>query len=224
MSNLVPKSIVDKNGVSTTRNINPDKGVASKNDRAAKVGAPPKADRGESLRKPLERIQMASNSYTVGHWVHAKNLYDFDAPYQRGSVWDEDRKRSLISSLLQGIPTGAVILNKRPFNSGPHLGAVVDGKQRIEAVLDFLEDRLEVPGSWFDAESLPDFKENVRFSDLAPGFQSSFQYTTILPSMEASVETIEEEAEIFLRINQGGVAQEDSVMDRAKGIASTTSR
>jgi hypothetical protein len=216
MSNLVNKPIVDKNGIVTSRKVNPDKNSGSTADRSAAVGAPPKASKIE--RKPLEKLRMDSASYTVGHWLSARDQYDFDAPYQRGSVWDTAHKQGLIRSLLLGIPTGSVILNKRPFGSD-HYGAVVDGKQRIEAVLDFMEDRLEVPNEWFDESQSSSEEEMVKYSDLSEGFQRSFRHTTVLPTMEASVETIEQEAEIFLLINQGGVEQEDSTIDNAKRIA-----
>lgn len=213
---LTPKQIVDKNGVSTTRNVNPDKGASTVDGRVSKVGAPPV---NKPERSPLVKLNMGTASYTVGHWLVSGSEYELNAPYQRGSVWEPERKRNLIRSLMLGVPTGSIIVNIRPYSSDGFHGAIVDGKQRIEAVLDFMEDRLEVPNAWFEEDDVLSDKEMVKFSELSYSFQRGFKYTTVLPVMEAKVPTIEEEAEIFLLINQGGVEQEESTLNNAKRIA-----
>ena len=218
-SNLTPKQIIDKNGIATTRNINPDKGSSGFDNRASKVGVPPTTGT-QSKPGHLVKMNMSAVSYTVGHWISSSDQYEFNAPYQRGSVWEPERKQNLVRSLLLGIPTGSVIVNIRPYSADDYYGVIIDGKQRIEAVVDFIENRLEVPASWFPAEDLASTeKEMVRYSDLSKGFQTSFKHTTVMPVMEAKVKTVEEEAEIFLLINQGGVEQEDSTMAKARKIA-----
>jgi hypothetical protein len=79
-------------------------------------------------------------------WADKPDRLDLNPPYQRGSVWGVERKRNLIRSLLMGLPIGAVFLNSRHIMQPDR---VVDGKQRIEAILDFLGDGLAVPAEWF---------------------------------------------------------------------------
>lgn len=146
--------------------------------------------------------------------------YVYDQPYQRGHVWGEDRKKKLIFSLVTGIPIGAVVINDRFQNASAFTdrgeqgwcSAVIDGKQRIHAILDFVDNKFAVPAEWFKAENLDvddDVKE-VYFKDLTKGAQSSFKSATTIPVAEARVSSVEEEKEIFDLINFGGVAQGDS--------------
>ncbi|WP_440103850.1 DUF262 domain-containing protein [Glutamicibacter mishrai] len=55
--------------------------------------------------------------------------------YQRGDVWRNTDRQALIESVLRGIPLPSVILLKTGSNT-PH--EVVDGKQRLTAILRFI--------------------------------------------------------------------------------------
>lgn len=144
----------------------------------------------------------------------------YDQPYQRGHVWGEERKKKLVFSLVTGIPIGAIVINDRFQNAEKFIergeqgwcSAVIDGKQRIHAILDFVNNKFSVPAAWFDTENLnvSDDVENVYFKDLTVGAQSSFKTATTIPIAEAHVSTVEEEKEIFDLINFGGVNQGDS--------------
>ncbi len=79
--------------------------------------------------EPLPRLSLQSYNHTVMHYTMERDegdIFDLETPYQRGSVWDDSRRQALIRSMLMGLPTGSVIINKR----GYHLQkayAVVDG-------------------------------------------------------------------------------------------------
>lgn len=144
----------------------------------------------------------------------------YDQPYQRGHVWGEERKKKLIFSLVTGIPIGAVVINDRFANAEKFIergeqgwcSAVIDGKQRIHAIIDFVNNEFAVPAAWFESRNL-DVDENVTdvyFKDLTPGAQSAFKTSTTIPVAEAHVATVEEEKEIFDLINFGGVTQGES--------------
>ncbi|TKS53801.1 DUF262 domain-containing protein [Luteimonas yindakuii] len=55
--------------------------------------------------------------------------------YQRGDVWRNSDRQSLIESILRGVPLPSIIL-LRTGSSAPH--EVVDGKQRLTAILRFV--------------------------------------------------------------------------------------
>lgn len=55
--------------------------------------------------------------------------------YQRGDVWGNGDRQSLIESILRGVPLPSIIL-LRTGTSTPH--EVVDGKQRLTAILRFV--------------------------------------------------------------------------------------
>jgi hypothetical protein len=176
----------------------------------------------------LTKLSLNSFNYTVGHFLvpeeglRSKDVFDFDAPYQRGSVWTEAQRVALVKSLLMGLPIGSVVLNHRGF-SGEKLYSVVDGKQRIQAIRAFFNSEFAVPADWFDPEGvLESFTdgdiEKVYFNGLGKIHQHKFENSSF-PALEAHVKTVAEEAEIFMLINSGGTAQTEADLNKAAGIA-----
>lgn len=170
------------------------------------------------LEGPLDRLSLQSMARSVNHFTLAETRHWFllETPYQRGSVWDLERKQNLIRSILRGIPTGVIIVNQRP---DVHEGyAVIDGKQRIEALRAFIDDEYAIPVSWVNADDIitaephPEWDHGaVRWSGLINPFKLDFKMRPIAAS-EANVTTIAEEAEIFRLINAGGVEQTAATM------------
>jgi hypothetical protein len=163
----------------------------------------------------LPRVQPQMYSYPVDHYrmlAEVPDRIDLNPSYQRGSVWGVERKRNLIKSLLMGLPIGAVFLNSRDIMAPDR---VVDGKQRIEAILDFLGDRLCVPAEWFNTMDLvirSRDAEWVWFEDLALPAQRRFRSSTVA-TYQTKLRTEAEERELFLLINYGGVAQGETDVD-----------
>lgn len=71
--------------------------------------------------------------------------------FQRGVVWEDDKKRELISSIHRGFPIGVLLLSDKGTKDGIHEFALIDGLQRTNAIVDYLERPLELVG----AEVLP---------------------------------------------------------------------
>ena len=164
----------------------------------------------------LRRVQLSHLNRPLEVFLHwrsrceSESLY-LDAPYQRGFVWGEKRKVNLIRSLTLGIPTGIIVINDRlkaDFELEPGRGydarmAVIDGKQRISAIIDFVDGRISVPGEFFDVAGM------VRFIDLSTVQQRRFRGMP-MATAEATVSTLDQEREIFELINFGGLAQGES--------------
>ncbi len=176
---------------------------------------------------PLPRLVLQSYNRSVDHITSQRMRQEFemDAPYQRGSVWSEDRRRDLIRSSLMGLPIGAITLNERPFKTGAAHYAVVDGKQRIETFRAFLDDEFPIPETWLNADE--DIVETVEVpgwpvrgvyhSGMTVPAQRSFSFRPIV-TQEASVKTVAEEAEIFRLLNAGGVEQTEETMANALAV------
>ncbi|MEV7654642.1 DUF262 domain-containing protein [Streptomyces anulatus] len=161
---------------------------------------------------------------------------DLQPPYQRGRVWSDDQKVALIRSWLTGTPTGVVIFNDRataewqaangydPTERGEPIYACIDGQQRISTAVDWFEDRLAVPASWFEADDVTATEDTadgpyVRWSGLTLSRQRHFANRALLTVAAARVATIQEEAAIYLLVNGGGTPQTDTDMDNATRIA-----
>lgn len=143
------------------------------------------------------------------HW-HRADYLDLWPPYQRGEVWGIVRKQNLIRSLLQGVPVASLIINDRTRNTNKwgdietKFLAVIDGKQRITAILDFLNGVIRVPGEWFDDE-----REMVSYDDLMSSQQRRFKNLPLAVA-EGSLRSIEEETAVFELVNFGGIPQGES--------------
>jgi hypothetical protein len=133
-----------------------------------------------------------------------------DTPsYQREYVWSEERQRNLIKSLTMGLPTGSIYINQRDLMK-PRV--VVDGKQRLNAVVRFFSGELMVPSEWFSAEQIrTGFNgEDLSFHDLTEATQrlwSNSATTNVYLSYFEGEDAEEKEKELFELINYGGVPQ-----------------
>ena len=178
---------------------------------------------------PLERLKLETQPRGLAYFTHAdyRDELLLDAPYQRGSVWDEQRRQNLIRSILLGIPTGNITINARPYGRDEEASAVVavvDGRQRIEAVRGFADSDYPIPASWIPEDEIEATTDvpgwpvpGVYFRDLNIGWQRNFLRTPLAVS-EAKVGTVEEEAEIFRLINAGGVAQTEDTLANALAV------
>jgi hypothetical protein len=119
------------------------------------------------------------------------------APFQRNPVWSDRQKSSLIDTILLEYPIPELYMQELTDAAGNQKHVVVDGQQRIRAVLSFLSGEFEL-----DDES-PHWP-GLSFDDLSPDDRKKvFEYNFIvrlLPEMPD-----EELRAIFQRINRNTV-------------------
>jgi uncharacterized protein with ParB-like and HNH nuclease domain len=88
---------------------------------------------------------------------------DLDPPFQRGYVWTVDQQRAFVEYILQGGTSGRSFYFNDYFKAtNENKYVVVDGKQRITAVSDFIDGKFEV----FDGYTWEDIKDEVKTSNL----------------------------------------------------------
>ncbi len=71
--------------------------------------------------------------------LHNRDLLDLDPPYQRRSVWSQSYKDYFIDTLLLNYPAPAIFLFEDIDERGAAHYSVVDGKQRLSTIFEFLE-------------------------------------------------------------------------------------
>jgi len=95
---------------------------------------------------------MKTNEFTISF---LKQLYqnkqlELNPPYQRRPVWKTKDRKLLLSSIFYGMPVPALIFHKRfDQKKKKEIYDVLDGKQRIETILHFVElIDIENEGNW----------------------------------------------------------------------------
>ncbi|QBJ86694.1 DUF262 domain-containing protein [Chryseobacterium gleum] len=128
--------------------------------------------------------------------------------YQRKLVWTVDEKEFLIDSILSDFPIPLILLAKTESDEFE----IIDGLQRLNAIISFIENRFSVNGLYFDISQSSRAQQNANngvFSATDDGklldaqncanFLDYQLAVTIYPNSEETVIT-----DIFGRINSGG--------------------
>ena len=77
--------------------------------------------------------------------LYEKGQLDLDPPYQRRSVWTLTDKRFFIDTVLNNYPVPPIFLHKAIDDHGHSTYHVVDGKQRLQTIIEFAAGKLRVP-------------------------------------------------------------------------------
>ncbi len=92
------------------------------------------------MNKFLER---SSNNVSISNFFEEYTVgkYDMNPPYQRLSVWSSEKKAFFIDSILKNLPVPPVFLRQK-INSetGKTSYEVIDGKQRLTSIVEFIDD------------------------------------------------------------------------------------
>ena len=119
-----------------------------------------------------------------------------DPPYQRRSVWNNQFRQYFVETILLNLPAPAIFLFEEISDEGVLSYSVVDGKQRLTTIIDFIDSIFPVA----DVSKVERLR-GLYFSEFSPEDKQAV-YAYILPvevlptSDEASLD------EIFDRINR----------------------
>lgn len=76
--------------------------------------------------------------------LYKRGLLELDPPYQRRSVWSQSYKDYFVDTVLLNYPAPAVFLYEDISDTGVARYSVVDGKQRLSTVFEFLASEFPV--------------------------------------------------------------------------------
>lgn len=147
---------------------------------------------------------------TLKWWNSRRDKIDFDPPYQRkGRLWSEKDKAYLIDSILNGFDVPKLYLadfqyGESELNKNRLPYAIIDGKQRLEAIFDFFDNKLVLDKSfvWRDDPSLN--LAGLSLRDLQRGFghvaeefeNASFNIMSVFTNDETLIN------DLFVRLNR----------------------
>lgn len=131
-------------------------------------------------------------------------------PFQRQAVWTALQKSYLIDTILSGLPIPELYMQDVGDEAGVETHILVDGQQRIRAVLEFTEGGLELEGN-----DVTRAWRGMRFEDLSPEQKKGvFNYRFVVRILPA--ELIEEDIRlIFTRINKNTEVLNDQEIKNA---------
>jgi hypothetical protein len=155
-------------------------------------------------------MKCTTQPWNIGKLWLQKNRINLEPPYQRESgVWSDEKKQLFIDSILNGFDVPKLYFHDIQDEKGPFGFAVIDGKQRLGAIWDFLKpggyplaDDFEFSG---DPSFFPDGKgpqKGKKFADLTLEQQEYFRSQTI-DVVEVDGADEEDIEELFSRLNNG---------------------
>ena len=125
------------------------------------------------------------------------DVIDLNPRYQRRERWDHVRQSELIESFLLNVPVPPIYLAEENYG----VYSIIDGKQRITAVSEYLNNSFPLSG-------LEEFHElnGARFSELPKSLQSALRirpYLRVITLLKQSSPQLK--YEVFIRLNRGGI-------------------
>lgn len=124
-------------------------------------------------------------------------IIDLAPKYQRRERWDVDRQSELIESFLLNVPVPPIYLAEEDYG----VYSIIDGKQRITAVTDYLN-------NVFPLKGLDEFNDlnGARFRELPRTLQNALKvrpYLRVITLLKQSHPRLK--YEVFIRLNRGGI-------------------
>lgn len=83
--------------------------------------------------------------------LHRMGQLDLNPSYQRRSVWSPNDRRYFLDTIFRGYPSPAIYLHKETTQDGKTIYAVVDGKQRLETIINFANNKISVSSDFGDS-------------------------------------------------------------------------
>jgi hypothetical protein len=162
-------------------------------------------------KSSTERISDDASRYCLSYGnsslldILSKYLYfgvDMEPEYQRDYVWTLEDQRALIGSILKDLDIGRFVFRKMPYGDNAPAYQVVDGKQRIRAIVDFYLNRFTFEGKYFN--------------DLCPADRRVFTDHGIITANISEHVDLNTVIEIFIRLNTTGKVMSKDHIDAIK--------
>jgi hypothetical protein len=159
--------------------------------------------------KILKLGEMEPLSIGTFHKIHDK--IDFFPIYQRyGGIWSNERKKLLIDTIINGFDIPKFYFNyfieeNNILNPKGYSYAVIDGKQRLQTILDFMNNKFGLSDNFVFYENENINLSGLRFNELAQRHSNiaSRIEEYILDIVYVITDEEDKLEELFLRLNGG---------------------
>jgi hypothetical protein len=142
----------------------------------------------------------------VSEWIEDKKdlNIDLDPDFQRSHVWSEEKQISYVEFILRGGKSSRTIYWNCPGWMGDFNGPLllVDGKQRLQAVKSFFDNKIPVFGSFYN-----EYEDRLNAVN-SPCFLFNVN----------CLKTRKEVLQWYLDLNSGGVVHTQEEIDKVKAL------
>jgi hypothetical protein len=151
-------------------------------------------------------MHCTTDKKSIGSFLVEKNVIETDPKYQRESgVWSTEKIQLFIDSIFNGFDIPKLYLHDLRGLSGRYDYAVVDGKQRLHAIWEFMDNKVALADDFEIREEKPRLtppKKGSKFQDLSIEWQEIFKSKNfdVVFIQNAQEEDIED---LFSRLNNG---------------------
>jgi len=137
---------------------------------------------------------------------HLLGKYNYSPLYQRKSIWSDEKKSFLIDSILNNFPIPPIFLHQKiDDKSGKTTYDVIDGKQRLDSIIQFIKGT--IPSASESNAPFSDDVEGKYFQDLdsdrlAPYKRHFWKYSIPIENVDSQDPLVIDD--IFDRLNRNG--------------------
>ena len=156
----------------------------------------------EFAKTPTSNLVKNTYNVAVDSLLLRMRHTDMHPVYQRGLVWDIRSKQNLIDALVQGRSIGAITFAKNGYSRGS-IYEILDGKQRLTTIAEFVADGFTYQG--------------IYFSELSAKAQSDF-FNTSVSVIDVSFSNDKEKIEYFIELNSAGVRVSQEFLEGLKSL------
>ncbi|MEJ5034376.1 DUF262 domain-containing protein [Acinetobacter sp. MYb177] len=94
--------------------------------------------------------------------LYNRNLLNLEPPYQRRSVWTSKDRKYFLNTVLNNYPCPPIFLHKNTDENGKAIYNVIDGKQRLLTIFEFISNKIRLDDSYSN-----DRLDNKRWMDIS---------------------------------------------------------
>ena len=156
----------------------------------------------------IDFLDMDSNKMVISEFYENDKAgkYEYSAVYQREKVWSEEKKSFLIDSILKNYPIPPVFFRmKIDPDTGITKYDVIDGKQRLTTIRDFIDGKIVLPDDFGDDRIGNSELNGASFVDLDQYEKYKKQFWRYrIPVIFIETDDVELIKNVFDRLNRNG--------------------
>lgn len=103
-------------------------------------------------------LSIKSENIQSLYGYYIQNAFLVNRRYQRKLVWTIQEKQSFIESIINKYPVPLILLAEKNNKNNNKEFEIIDGMQRLNAIVSFINQEFDIAGEYFDLDTLADTK------------------------------------------------------------------